>query len=100
MFVWNSALFLTDKNDRSGQPSEQSGCSSGDDRTYVGINHSSRDVCTNRKFNTIIPYYKSFLFCESWKNRNNLFLFRRKKLQKDDSVNLECIQYLMCGCCR
>ena len=50
MFVRNSVLFcfvfLTDKNDRSSQPSEKSGCGSGDGRKrrYVGINRSSRDV--------------------------------------------------------
>ena len=41
-------VFLTDKNDRSSQPSGQSGCGSGDGRKrrYVGIYHSLRDVDT------------------------------------------------------
>ena len=54
--------FLTDKNDRSGQPSGQSGCGSGDDRKrrYVGIHHSSRDERTLvlNHFQNLIPLYQ------------------------------------------
>ena len=49
MFVSNSVcffgFFLTDKNDRSSQPSGQSGCGSGNGqkRRHVCIYHSSCD---------------------------------------------------------
>ena len=62
MYVRNSVLFCfaTGKNDRSSQPSGQSGCGSGDGRKrrYVGIYHSSRDVRTfaNHFRNLILLY--------------------------------------------
>ena len=54
--------FLKDKKDRSGQPSGQSGCGSGDGRKrrYVGINQSSRDVRTFvlNHFQNLMPLYQ------------------------------------------
>ena len=66
-------LFLTDKSDRSSQPSGQIdyGRADGRKRRYVGIYYSSRDVRIFAnlfsKFNAIIP--------AGARNRNNLFLY-------------------------